>query len=168
VDTFKDFYNRERQRFLAYLIRRGGDYHLACDILQESFARLYEKYAERFSPQLLYTIGRNLLLDELRRRKHPPVDQECTDLRFDSQEHEMLVHESYGQVLAAMRQLTDDERDLLALVVSRELPYREIAEITGISVVNVKVKIHRARQKLRKILGADNHERTLHQRLHRQ
>jgi len=71
VNTFKDFYNRQRQKFFTYLIRRAGDYHLACDILQESFTRLFEKYTtEQFTPQLLYTIGRNLVLDALRKRKH--------------------------------------------------------------------------------------------------
>jgi len=53
VNTFKDFYSRQRQKFFSYLVRRSGDYHLACDIMQESFTRLYEKYSvESFTPQL--------------------------------------------------------------------------------------------------------------------
>ena len=54
-----------------------------------------------------------------------------------------------------MRRLEDDERDLLSLVVSSELSYREIGEIAGLSEANVKVKIHRARKKLRTFLGAE-------------
>jgi RNA polymerase sigma-70 factor (ECF subfamily) len=104
VDTFKDFYNRQRQKFFAYLIRRAGDYQLACDIMQETFARLYEKYtAEQFTPQLLYTIGRNLALDALRKRKHNPSGMDDIDLPFDGQEHYLLVRDEYRQVLAAMR-----------------------------------------------------------------
>jgi RNA polymerase sigma-70 factor (ECF subfamily) len=157
VDTFKDFYSRQRQRFFAYLIRRAGDYHLACDIMQESFARLYEKYtAEQFTPQLLYTIGRNLVLDALRKRKHNPSGMDVVDLPFDDHEHYLLVRDECRQVLAAMRHLEDDERDLLSLVVSSELSYRELAEITGLSEANVKVKIHRARKKLRARLGAES------------
>lgn len=157
MDTFKDFYSRQRQRFFAYLIRRAGDYHLACDIMQESFARLYEKYtAEQFTPQLLYTIGRNLVLDALRKRKHNPSGMDDVDLPFDGQEHYLLVRDEYRQVLAAMRHLDSDERDLLALVVSSELSYRELAEMTGLSEANVKVKIHRARKKLRAHLGAES------------
>jgi RNA polymerase sigma-70 factor (ECF subfamily) len=139
VNTFRDFYNRQRRKFLAYLVRRSGDYHLACDIMQESFIRLYEKYtAENFTPQLLYTIGRNLTLDSMRKRKKNSSSLEVDNQPVDSQEHYLMVRDEYRRVLAAMRHLEDDERDLLALVVSSEMPYREVAQITGISEANVK------------------------------
>ena len=141
---------------MAYLIRRSGDYHLGCDIMQESFIRLYEKYTtENHTPQLLYTIGRNLVLDSLRKRKWNPSSLEDDDQPADSQERYLMVRDEYHRVLAAMRHLEDDERDLLSLVVSSEMPYRELAQITGISEANVKVKIHRARKKLRAYLEAE-------------
>ncbi len=156
MNTLKDFYNRQRQKFFAYLIRRSGDYHLACDIMQESFTRLYEKYTpESYTPQLLYTIGRNLVLDALRKRKNDPSGTDDVERPVGGQEHYLLVRDEYRQVLAAMRHLEDDERDLLSLVVSSELSYRELAEIIGLSEANVKVKIHRARKKLRTYLGAE-------------
>jgi len=51
-----------------------------------------------------------------------------------------------------MQRLNQDERDILALAISDGLSYRDVAAIVGISVENVKVKIHRARHKLKKIL----------------
>ncbi|MGE5256369.1 MAG: RNA polymerase sigma factor [Hyphomicrobiales bacterium] len=159
MNTFKEFYNGQRLRFLAYLIRRSGDYHLACDIMQESFVRLYEKYkAESITPQLLYTIGRNLVLDSQRKRKNRPASLEDSDQPIDSHEHQIMVRDEYRRVLAAMRYLEDEERDLLSLVVSSELPYRELAQITGTSEANVKIKIHRARKKLREYLKAGKDE----------
>jgi RNA polymerase sigma-70 factor, ECF subfamily len=159
VNTFKEFYNRHRRKFLGYLIRRSGDYHLACDIMQESFIRLHEKYtAETFTPQLLYTIGRNLAFDSLRKRKNSPSSLEDNDQPVDSQENYFMVRDEYHRVLAAMRYLDDNERDLLSLVVSSEMSYRELAHITGISEANVKVKIHRARKKLRAHLEARKNE----------
>ena len=141
---------------MAYLIRRSGDYHLGCDIMQESFIRLYEKYtAENHTPQLLYTIGRNLVLDSLRKRKWDPSSLEDDNQPADSQEHDFMVRDEDRRVLAAMRHLQDDERDLLSLAVSSEMPYRELAQITGISEANVKVKIHRARKKLRAYLEVE-------------
>ncbi|MFO7665909.1 MAG: RNA polymerase sigma factor [Desulfobacterales bacterium] len=159
MNTLKDFYNRHRRKFLTYLIRRSGDYQLACDIMQESFLRLYEKYtAENYTPQLLYTIGRNLVLDSLRRRKWNPTALEDGDQPVESQEHYFMVRDEYRRVLAAMQQLEDDERDLLSLVVSSEMSYRELAQIAGISEANVKVKIHRARKKLRAYLKVEKNE----------
>jgi RNA polymerase sigma-70 factor (ECF subfamily) len=73
----------------------------------------------------------------------------------DGQEHYLMVRDEYRQVLVAMRHLEDDERDLLSLVVSSELSYRELAEITGVSEANIKVKVHRARKKLRAFLGVE-------------
>ncbi len=153
MNTFKDFYSRQRRKFFSYLVRRSGDYQLACDVMQESFTRLYEKYAaENLTPQLLYTIGRNLVYDALRRGKRNPVLLEEKNQPMVDPNHELMVREEYRRVMAAMQRLEDDERDLLALVVSSEHSYREIAEMTGISEANVKVKIHRARKKLRNFL----------------
>ena len=144
---------------MAYLVRRSGDYQLACDIMQESFTRIYEKYtAENYAPQLLFTIGRNLVLDSLRKRKQNPTTLEDDDQPADSHEHDFMVRDEYRRVLTAMRQLDDDERDLLSLVVSSEMSYREVAQIAGISEANVKVKIHRARKKLREYLKAEKNE----------
>lgn len=46
------------------------------------------------------------------------------------------------------------ERDILTLVVSSGLSYREIARIAGTSEGNVKVMVHRARVKLKKMIDA--------------
>ncbi len=154
MNTFNDFYSRQRRKFLNYLVRRSGDYDLAWDIMQESFTRLIEKYsAEHFTPQLLFTIGRNLLYDALRRNKgNPPLSVEKERATVDPN-HELMVREEYRRVLAAMKHLEDDERDLISLVVSSDMSYREVADLTGISEANVKVKIHRARKKLRNFMG---------------
>ena len=55
-------------------------------------------------------------------------------------------------MLAALKKLGDDERDILALVISGDLSYREIASILGTTEANIKVKVHRARVKLKNIL----------------
>ena len=127
-------------------MRRTGDYYLSGDILQESFTRYLEKYGkEGPNTALLYTIARNAVVDGLRKQGR---DMQL----FDEQEHpqhnpetHMTVREDYRRVLAAMRELAPEERDVLALVVSSDLSYREISRITGTSEGNVKVRVHRAR-----------------------
>jgi RNA polymerase sigma-70 factor (ECF subfamily) len=63
-----------------------------------------------------------------------------------------MVRQEYRHVLLAMKELEKDERDLLALAVSGDFSYREIASIAGISKANVKVKVHRARLKLKEVI----------------
>jgi RNA polymerase sigma-70 factor (ECF subfamily) len=58
-------------------------------------------------------------------------------------------------VLAALQELDEEDRDILSLVVSSGLTYGAIAAIKGCSEVNIKVRVHRARQKLRQILPAE-------------
>ena len=130
VNALTEFYTRQRSNFLAYLIRRTGDYELSCDILQESFLRLFERYgAERLSPQLLYTVGRNLVIDRLRQRKVQTVSIDDHDCSNNQEEHQLLVREEYRQVLAAMSHLEDDERDLLSLLISSGMGYRDLRQL---------------------------------------
>jgi RNA polymerase sigma factor (sigma-70 family) len=156
VNTFKEFYSRQRQNFFSYLVRRSGDYDLACEIMQESFTRLIEKYsAEQFTPKLLFTIGRNLIYDSLRRKKDNSSLSDAKEHSAGDPNHELMVRDEYRRVLAAMKHLEEDERDLISLVVSSGLSYHEVAEVTGISEANVKVKIHRTRKKLRNLMGTE-------------
>ena len=151
--NFRAFYKKHRDRLFAYLIRRTGDYDLAGDVLQESFTRYLEKYGENGqNPALLYAIARNAVVDGHRKqgRETPLFDE--PELSRTNPETQMLVREDYRRVLAAMQELAPQERDVLALVVSSDLHYREIARITGASEANVKVRVHRARVKLRKMM----------------
>jgi RNA polymerase sigma-70 factor, ECF subfamily len=135
-------------------MRSTGDYYLSGDILQETFTRYLEKYGEEGqNPALLYTIARNAVVDSHRkqRRDSPLLDEQ--EPSANNPETDMMVHEDFRRVLAAMQELEPEERDILSLVVSSGLPYREIAHISGISEANVKVRIHRARVKLKKMIN---------------
>lgn len=155
VRKFRAFYDKHKDMFFAYLMRSTGDYYLASDIMQESFTRYLERYGkDSQSAALLYTIGRNLIYDNARKQKRNAQLQSEQNNPVDDQEHYLMVREQYRQVLSAMQTLEADERDILALTVSRQLSYREISSIAGISEANVKVKVHRARAKLRQIIQA--------------
>ena len=131
-----------------------GDYHLSADLMQDSFTRYIERYKDKdASVSLLFTIGRNLLFDNFRGKDtHKSYEEGRHGLGRD-QEQAFLVREDYRRVLSAMQRLENVEREMLTLAVSSDLSYREIAKITGTSESNVKVKIHRSRLKLRKIIS---------------
>jgi len=150
---FREFYQQERERLFAYLIRSTGDYYLAGDILQEAFTRYLEKYGQRQpSPALLYTIARNALIDGHRKQgRDTPLLEEPAQPQHNPEAH-LAVREEYRQVLAAMQKLAAEEREALSLAISSDLSYREIARITGTSEANVKVRVHRARVKLKKMM----------------
>ena len=57
-------------------------------------------------------------------------------------------------MLAAIGQLTQPDRELISLVATADLTYLQIGRILHISEANVKVRVHRARTKLRDILSS--------------
>jgi RNA polymerase sigma-70 factor (ECF subfamily) len=154
VDRYGAYYREHKDKLFAYLMRMTGDYHLSGDIMQESFTRYLEHYGqEQPSLPLLYTIGRNALFDHWRKEGRTSLlEGDQADSSGDP-EGALMVREDYRRVLVAAEELDKDERDLLALVVSGDLSYREIASISRISEANVKVKVHRARLKLKEILN---------------
>ena len=154
LESFNTFYITNKDKLFGYLIRMTGDYQLSSDILQESFTRLLSSYgSSEQHASLLYKIARNALIDS-RRRNRKEVDVEVADFSDEKNpEKDMMIRESYRNVLEAMKHLEETERDVLSLSVSHDFSYREIAVIAGISEANVRVKIHRARLKLKEILG---------------
>ncbi len=155
MNTFREFYSDNKDRFFGYLLRRSGDHYLAADTLQESFTRYLERYGKgEFSVSLLFTIGRNLLNDNCRRQRTTvPFLEERHKSECD-EESNFLVREESRRVQDALQQLDPDEVKVLSLAVSNGLSYKKIAELTGTSESNIKVKIHRSRLKLKKILHA--------------
>jgi RNA polymerase sigma-70 factor (ECF subfamily) len=156
MDDYKSFYKAWFDKLFSYVMRMTGDYDLSGDIVQESFTRYLQHYGRDDRNQaLLYTIARNLFYDHWRKRKHREAVDPVEDKYSRNPEDVILVREEYRRVLAAFGKLEDHERDILSLVLSGDLSYRDVAAIVGTSEANIKVKIHRARLKLKKILQED-------------
>mgnify|MGYP001828846241 CR=1 FL=1 len=140
-------------------MRRSGNYELSKDIMQESFTRFYKHYRnDNPKVSLLYAIARNALIDHYRKnRQKTQFDENSMEGTLDS-EHHLLIRDEYRRTLSAMEKLKPDERDILSLMISTGFSYRKIADIAQLSEANVKVKVHRARVNLKKLLEEENHE----------
>lgn len=157
MDAFRTFYEENRERLFGYLLRKSGNSHLAADLVQESFARYLERYrSQELSAALLFTIARNIFYDHVRNQDKTTLagEEGATDPHL-GQEHLCIVREEARLVLAALQKLDEEDRDILSLVVSSDLAYSEIAIIRGCSEANIKVRVHRARQKLRQLLPTE-------------
>jgi RNA polymerase sigma factor (sigma-70 family) len=157
MDECSAFYSEHKGKLFYYLMRLTGDYHLSCDIMQESFIRYFKRYSDQSGNlSLLYTIAKNLFRDNLRRRKQDVLLEDNQEDHAANQEERLLISEEYQRVVTAIQKLTDDEREILSLVLSESFSYREIAEIVKTSEANVKVKVHRARVRLKDILRGED------------
>ena len=134
-------------------MRMTGDYYLASDMLQESFTRLLDRYpSSAWCKALLFRVARNAMIDEKRKLRDGKRQALTENHGAQDHEHNLMIRESYREVLKALQDLDPMEQDILNLKISSNLTYRDIAGIVGTSEANVKVKIHRARIKLKSVL----------------
>lgn len=153
MGDFGSFYLRHRKEIFHYLLRMTGDAVLSEDLLQESFTRFLDRYGrEDPTLPLLFAIARNALFDHWRKRKPVPAGNGADEAGGGNPEDGVLVREEARAVLRALGTLPEEERDLVSLAATGGLSYREIAAVSGLSEGNIKVKIHRARRKLRDML----------------
>ena len=154
VDTYSLFYTENKERLYAYLLRMTGDTQLAADLVQESFARYLGRYGSREGKRsLLYTIARNGAIDAIRKRKPDRFDASNQADPGNNPEQQVMAREAFNRVQAAIERLASPDRELISLVATADLTYREIGQVLNISEANIKVRVHRARTKLRDILG---------------
>jgi len=141
---------------LRFAGRLLGDEQSARDVVQHAFMRLCEQSADRLSPAhvapWLFTVCRNKAVDIMRRRQRtaalgPSETPETVSKEpnpADSAEREEL----YRRLNALVDQLPTKQRETVSLW-SEGFTYREIAEMTERSEVNVRVLVHRAVKRLR-------------------
>ena len=157
---FRKFYTDNGDKLFGYLLRKTGNTHLAADLAQEAFTRYLEQYRNgEQSVALLFTIGRNLFYDHVRQQPRGELKPDELDGSLISQpEESYIAKQKSAKIMKAMQQLGDEEQDILALIVSSSMRYQEIADLRKCTVANVKVIVHRARKKLKKLLQEDNLE----------
>ncbi len=69
-------------------------------------------------------------------------------------EKEEVLKESREVLQWALNKLTAEERMVITLLYLEEMSVKEAAELLGWSIINVKVRAHRSRKKLRKIISS--------------
>jgi len=107
----------------------------------------------------LYTVAYRTALDKIRTRKkgNVSIDQEDNYLQIpDTGDRgaEQLINTELlkGQLLAAIRKLKPQDAAVVTLFYLKEKSIKEIVEITGLTTTNVKTKLHRTRESLKKHL----------------
>lgn len=153
-EAFSLLYDRHSPRVFAYCRRFLGNKEEAQDVLQEAFIRLYKSAnSERDMtnvPAFILTIARNLCVNTQKKRQPEISFEEYMAVRedYDKDDDELL-----DLINTAMDLLPDDYKEVFILREYDGLSYQEIAEVTNSSLSNVKVRIYRAKQKIKEILA---------------
>jgi len=154
-EAFAELYTRHSPRVFAYCRRYLGSEEAANDVFQESFVRFFKSAeSERVMtnvPAFLLRIARNLCVNYLRKQKRHISYEEYMTTEFN--ENQQDKDELLDLIKEAIDSLPEKYREVFVLREYEGLSYIEIAEITDESVANIKVRIYRAKQKLREILA---------------
>lgn len=171
ADAFRLLVERYQRPILSLIARMVGDPSLAEDLAQEVFVKAYRKLGtfdiSRKLSSWLFKIAHNTTLDYLRRSKPEIVHLEATGsgseeswevLKADAAEepdHRAERSELMAHLDAALGRLKPGYREILLLRFKEGLAYHEIAEVTGLAMGTVKVRLHRARKRLAAEMALD-------------
>ena len=165
--AFEELMRKYYPRILNFLYRFvGGNNATAEDLTQEVFMRVY-KSAGRYKPRSqfqtwIYTIAKNVGLNELRRNKRLPLslheafgtgEKELSgggeDPNVTSPDEEIMQKEKVAEIRAAINNLPKNQRIAVILKRYEGFSYAEIATTLDISDKAVKSLLSRAKENLK-------------------
>jgi RNA polymerase sigma-70 factor (ECF subfamily) len=168
--AFAALVDKYKQPVMNFAYRMLRDATEAEDLAQMVFVQVYKsasryEVASKFSTWL-FTIARNLCLNEIRRRsRHPVESMEAThpaqedqparqfeDVKIASPPESLLHGELEEKIEQAMAELPENQRLAILLCRQDELSYEEIARVLGCSLSATKSLIHRGRETLKQKL----------------
>lgn len=166
MKSVEDHYRALAPKLTNYLVGNGVSYPDACEIVQETFLRLW-KMRETLRDDdagvsgLVHTIARNIRNDRARHARFevlvtPPEEGGEPVPEQVAPEAGILPGDAAylrKRLLAALSKLPEILREAYTLFQVSEMSIREIALQTGVSENLVKVRIHRAKLKLREELS---------------
>ncbi|WP_245970412.1 RNA polymerase sigma factor [Pseudochryseolinea flava] len=158
----------EEKRFISLINENQGLIHKVCimyendhdarnDLFQEIVLQLWRSFptfrGEAKITTWMYRIALNTAISGLRKHTRNVKTEDLREVHFNISEHHVDEREDDFQRLQwAIRQLTEVERAMIMMALE-EIPYDEIAETIGITQNNVRVRMNRIREKLRKLMG---------------
>ena len=136
------------EKIYKYCYFRLHNRDLAEDITQETFLRFFTSDTYRDTGQALqylYTVARNLCIDEYRR---PKMEELPEELPLDD-ENDLVTN---LDLRAALQRLSDDDRELIVLRYVSEVPIAVLCKMYGISSFALYRKIQSITKHLRKYM----------------
>ena len=166
--TLIDYLIQQYQyRLLRYLLMLTGSRAEAEDLFQETWMRVLEKghqYKKRWKFETwLFTIGRHLAIDFLRRRQPQSLDAllqpvgssrplELEDTASSSAFEQASQGEEAASVATALAHLPPSCREVLTLRFHEDMALEEIARIVDSPLSTVKSRLYRGLEELRNLL----------------
>ena len=160
--TINEHYALLAPKLLNWLVATGSSYEQACDLVQDAFLKLWKMRDEILDDDaavsgLVFTIARNLRKNEARDLRREvltdeiPEDPDAASMPPATSPSDTIYLRR--RLIAAFAKLPPLLREAYTLFQIAEMSISEIARATNATESLVKVRIHRAKNKLREILS---------------
>jgi RNA polymerase sigma-70 factor (ECF subfamily) len=157
----------EEKKFISLINEHQGLIHKVCimyendadirnDLFQEIVLQLWKSFhsfrGESKISTWMYRIALNTAISGFRKNSRLVKTEDIREMHFNISDSAGDEHEEHVQKLQwAIRQLSEIERAMIMMALE-EIPYEDIAETIGITQNNVRVRMNRIREKLKKLM----------------
>lgn len=147
---------QQYDRLLRYCYMKTKDYSLAEDIVQETFLKFWQSHSYKDTGKemaYLYTIGRNLCMDEFRKREFLNIE-DYPDL-VSASNSEPEEHLDQIAIETALDALPDELREIVVMRYVSEMSSADIGKVLSMSRFSVNRRLKEGLAILRKELGGE-------------
>lgn len=157
IEQYRVLVERYREQFGKYAVALVGDADVAADAMQEAFIRAYRSLGTCRDPDRFGAWFHRILTNQChdaRKRASNPGSIEHYDPPADDRTERAAEQQELGEAIgAALEKLTPEQREAFVMKHVDGHSYEEMAELTGVGVDALKMRVHRARDALREMLG---------------
>ena len=168
--AFETLIRKHKDKVFAFILSKIKNYNLAHDVFQDTFIKVINslkrgKYNEegKFVPWVM-RIAHNLVIDHFRRQKKtrsiaPTDDFNIFDVISNEEknaEEEMIDDQISSDVRKLIEELPEDQKEVLKMRYYKDLSFKEISEITDVSINTALGRMRYAIINLRKLVEKHN------------
>lgn len=157
VELYRVLVERYRGQFGKYAVALVGDSDTAADAMQEAFIRAYRSLSSCRDPERFGAWFHRILTNQCHdaRSKRPdPASLDLVDLPGDDRADAATEQTELGDAIAAaLAKLTPEQKEAFVMKHVDGRTYEEMAKLTGVGIDALKMRVHRARDGLREMLG---------------
>jgi RNA polymerase sigma-70 factor (ECF subfamily) len=161
---FLEAYDTYAENILRHARLRVSDQNIAQDITSETFLKVWNYVRKNNEIKnfkgFLYKTADNLIIDYYRTKKHQNISIEMVEEEYLADKTDLMADIerafSFENIMEHLQSLPEDHRAILIYRYIDELDILTIRKLTGKSVANVYVTIHRALKSLKKRIIKQN------------
>lgn len=158
VPCAKHAWDSHEHALFLWLLKKTGDEEASRDILQDVFVRVMQQQGRfceiKNSRSWLFTVARNLLIDQVREQRFQTVEDDIEDEETVYEAIDLLALSCLSRVL---EELPPQERELITQCDLNGVHQKAFAEQHGLSLAAVKSRLRRSRQKLKQQMEISCH-----------